>query len=301
MLFKTKNHFREMEKRIARRVAATNLEHFLEQSAHHRTEPGVAPHDHADPHPELVVSLTSFAPRIPDVHKTVESLLQQTVRPARIVLWISNDDPEAHREPRLLKKQTERGLEIRYCDEDLGPYKKLLYTLRECPNARIVTVDDDTLYPLNFLEQLDRAYRDQPEVVHCHRARYMTLGGQGTPRPYKQWTDDAEDGRTSSRVFPTGVGGVLYFPGCFADEVQDVEKLRQLCPTGDDIWFKAMTLKTGVKCRAIPAMLNFFDRFPTIGGSQEVALKRINKKAGSGNDEHIKATFEHFGLSVPID
>ena len=121
------------------------------------------------------------------------------------------------------------------------------------------------------------------------------------PRPYKQWASDPGDGEPRFRTFPTGVGGVLYFPGCFADEVHDVAALRRLCPNGDDIWFKAMTLKNNVKCRSVPSIHNFFDRFPTLGGSQQVALKRINKKVGSGNDEHIKATFEHFGLRVPAD
>ena len=289
------------ERKLARQVINAGLEHFYEQSALDRTESGVAPHDPADPHPELIVSMTTFQPRIPEVHKAVETLLRQTLRPTRIILWISRYDPEAEREPRLLRKQTERGLEIRYCDDDLGPYEKLLHTLQEFPQARIVTVDDDTLYPADMLEQLDRAYRDQPDVVHCHRAKYMTLDADGTPRPYRRWTREAADGRTDFRVFPTGVGGVLYFPGCFAEEIHDVAKIRQLCPTNDDIWFKAMTLKNRVKCRVVPSARPFDDRFPLLQGSQQVSLIRINKRATNGNDTQVKAAFEHFGLSVPVD
>ena len=301
MLFKTKHHFRALENRITGRVIAANLEHFFEQSARSSTASGVTAHDPADPHPELIVSLTTFPPRIPDVYKVVESLLQQSLRPARVLLWIARDDLEARHEPRLLKQQTERGLEIRYCDEDLRSYKKLLFTLREFPQARIVTVDDDTLYPVDFLEKLDRAYRDQPDVVHCHRARLMDIGPQGTPRPYKQWKVYGDDGRVGFQVFPIGVGGVLYPPGCFADGIQDVDTLRRICPTADDVWFKVMTLRNQVKCRRIPSTHAFSDRFLTVGGSQRVALKRINKKAATGNYAQIKKTFAHFGLSVPID
>ena len=122
------------------------------------------------------------------------------------------------------------------------------------------------------------------------------------PRPYKQWASDPGDGQNPVFAFSRpGWAGCSTSRVALPTRFTNVAALRRLCPNGDDIWFKAMTLKNNVKCRSVPSMHNFFDRFPTIGGSQQVALKRINKKAGSGNDEHVKATFEHFGLSVPAD
>ena len=37
---------------------------------------------------ELIVSLTSYPPRFKTLHLTIKSLLDQTVRPDRIILWI---------------------------------------------------------------------------------------------------------------------------------------------------------------------------------------------------------------------
>lgn len=41
---------------------------------------------------KLVVSLTTFGERIFTVHKTIESLMLQTLKPNHIVLWLAEDE-----------------------------------------------------------------------------------------------------------------------------------------------------------------------------------------------------------------
>jgi hypothetical protein len=70
---------------------------------------------------ELIVSLTSYPRRFPILDFAIRSLLNQTVRPDRVILWLAEDDvtylPSAVR--RLA------GLEIRTC-RDLRSFKKLV-------------------------------------------------------------------------------------------------------------------------------------------------------------------------------
>src|SRR5688500_19351966 len=70
---------------------------------------------------ELAVSLTSFPPRFDSLHLTLACLLDQSIRPDRVILWIAHQDME--RLPVAVTSLEDRGLEIRECD-DLRSYKK---------------------------------------------------------------------------------------------------------------------------------------------------------------------------------
>lgn len=55
------------------------------------------------------------------------------------MLWLSDTDKKI---PSSLQNLTKRGLEIKYC-KDIRSYTKIFYTLKEFPNALVVTSDDD--------------------------------------------------------------------------------------------------------------------------------------------------------------
>ncbi|GGK08725.1 glycosyl transferase [Alloalcanivorax dieselolei] len=245
---------------------------------------------------EIIVSLTTFDKRIDNVYLTIESLLQQSLKPDRIILWLS--EPEFRRAdvPHILTLQQQRGLEVAFCPEDLGPYKKFYYTLMRYPHSLVITVDDDMLYPHDLVDRLYRSYRAMPGVIPCLRAHGMRFDSRGEVLPYKQWEKPTSDSAPSLLTFPTGVGGVLYFPGCLDEQVLDATLFRSLCPNADDVWLKAMSLKRGTACRRVPDYGDFKTGFPVVEGSQLHSLKRANKSAVGGNDSSIRAVFDHFDL-----
>ena len=98
---------------------------------------------------EIIVSLTTYGARFYDVYLTIESIMQGTIKPNRIVLWVS-EELKSTTLPIVLARQIERGLEIRY-RRDLRSFTKLLYSLKEFPDATIVTIDDDVIYNYDFL------------------------------------------------------------------------------------------------------------------------------------------------------
>ena len=79
---------------------------------------------------EVVVSLTSFGKRIYDVHLAIESIMQGTVKPNRIVLWLSEEEFKGKPLPRMLEMQKARGLQVEFC-EDIRSYKKLIPALKQ--------------------------------------------------------------------------------------------------------------------------------------------------------------------------
>jgi hypothetical protein len=61
----------------------------------------------------IIVSLTSFPPRIAKIHITINSLLAQTVKADKIVLYLNKDEFKNWKIPEELQKCIDNGLEIR--------------------------------------------------------------------------------------------------------------------------------------------------------------------------------------------
>jgi hypothetical protein len=291
--FKTMRRKARVEREISQlsKVVAVNLAAHFRVAALSKSDKGIANAAVGTP---LIVSLTTHSSRIHDVYLTIESLFSQSRKADRIVLWLSREEFSEADIPATLLMQMDRGLEVQFCDKDLGPYTKFYYSLQANPDALLLTVDDDIMYPVDMIDQLYRAYVKQPDRVHCHRAHLMKTS-DNTLLPYKQWDFDTKVDEASVRVFPTGVGGVLYFPGCFDPEVFNQQAFLSLAPGADDVWLKAMTLKKGVLCQKVNDKRNWIDRFVQIYGSQVVKLKTQNKKRG-GNDTKLKAVFEAYDL-----
>lgn len=245
---------------------------------------------------EIIISLTSYNKRIFDVSLTVESLFQQTLKANRIILWLAEDEFKEKRLPMKLTKLTERGLEIRYC-EDLKSYKKLIPTIQLFPDAIIVTVDDDIIYPDDFLENLIFHHKENPEHILCYRARQFSYNWRGKLRPYMKWKIASHKQPASLSILPNGIGGILYFPGCFDEALNRKDLFMRLAPKGDDIWFKAMSLLKGVKCKVIPVERPFFEKFVVIQSGQDIALYHENISSKE-NIQQIKQVFSFLNLDI---
>ena len=179
--------------------------------------------------------------------------------------------------------------------KDVGPHTKLVYALKEFPDAVIVTADDDTLYPRKWLQELYSAYLKNPDFIHCHRAHYMTFDDDGELNPYLKWKWLSQGIIGPDRaLFPTGVGGVLYPPGSLHPDAVNDRLFQKLCPRADDVWFKFMALVNGTECLKIRP---YFKEFFTIDGSQEVQnLGRQN--VAKGNDDQVRAVMEYYGIKI---
>lgn len=245
----------------------------------------------------VVVSLTSHPPRLNSAFLAVESLLDQSFRPDRVVLWLSGAELAAQDVPASLRKLEARGLEIRWVDENLKCYKKLVHAVEAFGACHIVTADDDFMFPRHWLRDLYRAHRRHPDCIAAYRGYVMSRNGERQLRPYNVWP--AADSVTgdpagpSFDVFPTYGAGAWFPPQSLHARVADPERLfMRLCPTADDIWYKAMSLLARTPAVMVrPRSVTF----PMIylRGAQQVALWKINERA---NDATLKAVFEHFDL-----
>ena len=219
---------------------------------------------------DLIVSLTSYPSRIGTVNQTIESLLDQSLKPDKLILWLAPEqfpNEEANLPQKLLDLQ-DQGLTIDWY-HDIGPYKKLIPTLKKYPDAIIVTADDDNIYERDWLKKLFDGYQQFPHDIQCHRVtkffyngRFNTIAGG----------HDYYKGSSFLNKL-VGLGGVLYPPHCFYKDILNEELFMRLAPTNDDQWFWVQAALHGVRVRVVDQPIIEANYIP---GTQEKGLTKIN-------------------------
>lgn len=115
--------------------------------------------------------------------------------------------------------------------------------MQEFPDAIIITVDDDVIYPKDLIKTLVKTHKCYPNAVCARRVHKITKNADGTIAPYNEWLGEYCGCDTPSHALvAVGVGGILYPPHCLYEKAFDEELIRKLCFKADDIWLKFMEL-----------------------------------------------------------
>lgn len=192
-----------------------------------------------------IVSLTTYPQREKKVQWTLKTLFNQTAEIDKIILWLSEEQYPEKKIPDEIKQYMDFGLEVRFCEE-LRSHKKYYYTMMENPQAIVVTVDDDVLYPEDTIEHLLTKHQRFPNAVVCNQAR-LIQSENGEFLPYRDWGVNISpniDG-PDMRILPIGEGGILYPPGCLHEEVFNRQLIKDIALYADDLWLKTMAMKNG--------------------------------------------------------
>ncbi|MBV9549258.1 MAG: glycosyltransferase family 2 protein [Alphaproteobacteria bacterium] len=224
----------------------------------------------------LIVTLSSIPPRFSTLGPTLESLIAQTAKPDRILLYI----------PRQYRRfpgwngnlpLVPAGVEIKRCD-DLGPTTKVLPAAFELGDhdCSLFFCDDDRLYQRDLLAHFLAAQKQHPDccIASAGKDAYCISPGSKVrsiePRPVRRWrsTDlgfqvrylmqDLWAGR-ARKEFPEpprkvfkcpgyvdlfeGFGGVLVKPNFF--ERSDAE-IPPVMWTVDDVWLSGMLARKNI-------------------------------------------------------
>lgn len=244
---------------------------------------------------ELIVSLTTYGARIFDVHLVIESIARQTIKPNKIILWLDEAEFTNEDLPIVLKKQMDRGLEVRFC-KNYRSYKKIVPTLNMFPDAYVVTIDDDIIYPFDLIERLVKTHRKHPNIVIGCRAHKITKLPSGKLAPYLNWQLSSSDTTVGHDVFLTTGAGTLFPPAILPKETVDESLFGELCPNADDVWIKVMLLKNDVKCGLVDRHRRFDQDFKFIPFNQSTGLS-IENVHNHENDAQLKRALAHFNLS----
>ena len=238
----------------------------------------------------IIISLTSYEARFKELPIALYSLLNQSLKPDRIILWVSEDIKEINNLPYDITQFVKNGLEIRFV-KDIGSYTKAIYALKEYSNSIIVTADDDIFYPKNWLKKLYLSYIAHPENIHVHRAHRVDLN-----KKYDQWEKHISEETARYDNFLTGVGGVLYPEKCFSKEVLRNDIFLKYAPTSDDIWFWIMAIINNRKIRVVKNHIKTLIHINIFKQLFSKNLYKINKNGN--NNTQIKKLLEFYGENI---
>ena len=234
----------------------------------------------------IIISLTSYPARIGTVNQTIESLLNQTMKADKVILWLAPEQfPNKEKDlPEHLLALCDKGLTIDWY-HDIKSYKKLIPTLKKYPEAIIVTADDDLLYDKNWLLYLYNSYLTEKNVIHCHRiTRLYNIGNQLRILDRNLYLNKKncyrEDIKKASYFNKlSGGAGTLYPPHSLHKDVLDEETFMQLAPTSDDIWFYIQAIRNNYRVKVVDNNLYILNYIP--GTQNENCLCRINDISGN--------------------
>lgn len=270
---------------------------FLTKKVFQSTAPGISSEIFGEK--EIIVSLTSYGQRVYDVYLAIESIMQGTIKPNRIILWLSDEEFSKKTLPQTLQNQMKRGLEIRFC-KDIKSYKKIFFSLKEFPEACIITIDDDLIYNIDLVKNLVNSHKKNPNCIWANRIHEMTFDKNKQIKSYLQWNWNSKTGSddTKNNFFTSG-GGTLFPPHSLHNEVFNEETFMAICPTADDVWLNAMARLNHTK------ILKSFTHEP---GGDDFLVNEALQAQGLGvtnnnpinckNDTQIKSVFEKYNILI---
>lgn len=241
---------------------------------------------------EIIVSLTSFPARINDVWQVIECMKRQTIRPAKIILWLSKEQfPDENQIPASLRDRMDGCFEIRLVDDDIRSHKKHYYVSQEFSDNLIFLVDDDLYYKSDLLERMLEVRNRNGKCVVCNYGYIVPYDKDRNMMPYNVWPEQYSYSEDNELFFGSG-GGTLYRPSEMFADLTNKDLFLSLTPSADDVWLNAMARLGGLK----RIMLHNGLPLP-IAEEDNVHLSSTNV-GQSQNDVQIKAVREYYKNKV---
>lgn len=108
---------------------------------------------------QLIVTLTTWKARICNLPAVLDSIFSQTLAPDLVVVNLAFKE--------IVPEQVQAYLDEHKVEINRVPdtkvFKKLLPTLKKYPDACVVNIDDDWLYPPGMLEEFMRIHEKYPD------------------------------------------------------------------------------------------------------------------------------------------
>lgn len=223
---------------------------------------------------------------------TIESIISQSEKPMTIVLWLSiKQFPNKEKDlPQTLLSQKARGLQIRFVNGDIRSHKKYYYAFREFHDSLVMTIDDDILFPSDFLSNIYRESQEHPDnVIASFGFRYQWSKSSNY---FSIDSTPINGGDTGRDLFFGSGGGTLFRPSSLISNLDTIENILSLCPTADDVYLNGLVRisKCGITfCTCNPLL--------SIVNKNDTKLCDYNGELGdkqSPNAIQVKSLVEYF-------
>jgi len=242
---------------------------------------------------KALISLSVLPTRFNGLKPTLNSLTDQSVLPAKIIINLPKAFDRDRSEYVIPRYVMDHPLvEINWIPKDLGPATKLLPTLelyKHDPDQLIIVLDDDQIYSKQMVENYIAYAKILPNAA-------MTLSGWTVPKTF----DHADkhqiygaivriyrrDTSVNSPVQVDCLQGAASFavkPKLFDERVFDFANAPKEAFYVDDIWLSGNLSRTKSAVYVVPAPFRF-GRFVSLRQSTKVGLSSTVNSDNSNNN-----------------
>lgn len=238
----------------------------------------------------FIVSFTTFPARINNVWQVVECMKRQTLKPDKILLWLSKDQfPSEDSIPDSLLNRRDEQFEIRMVEGDIRSHKKYYYATKEYPDDLLFLIDDDIYYDTDIIRRSVKAYIDYAEkCVVCNYGSRISYD-ENVCKPYSEWQSIEGKKAVGKELFFGSGGGTLFRPSDMYEDLTNIELAKRLTPLADDIWLNTMAMKAGLT----KIMLPHGPLLP-VRMKENVTLSSVNNGEGQNNNQ-LEAVRLYYG------
>ena len=155
-----------------------------------------------------IISLTSYGKRLLYIHRVCIDMIKQPIK--KIVLTVYKDDLRYLVSNGEMMQLIQKGyVEVILSHFNLKNHLKYYVTMNQYPNDIIITIDDDRIYPKDFVDILMSSHRKMPECVISNCCVFFD--------PHKEiihfrYTDRVFDTNSHKDAMAEGFAGILYPP-----------------------------------------------------------------------------------------
>ncbi|MEN3753689.1 glycosyltransferase [Mangrovibacter sp. SLW1] len=274
----------------------------------------------------ISVNITTTFSRSSLCAATLWSLINQSVTPDAINLWISHEsylaDSGFDEEPEWVAQlnSIKNIIKVRFTS-NIGPYRKMIPALREANiDDIIVYADDDVIYGENWFAKLYDAYiKCKKKNVVATRVRIRQKNFFGKNKSYNLCKIETQNMLLTSNYIITGIGGCILSKSNINEELLSIDDYKEIAPKTDDVWFSKLVEKSNCNVYVCSEALSDIQEIKhttvalnvsnTIRNVQEnVLFRQINKIITyvlgycgfpiSNNDLMIKQVDEYFKKSA---
>lgn len=201
---------------------------------------------------KIIISLTSYDSRMKLAAKSIYSILKGTYKNIHIVLTLYKDDIKNI--PEELKLFIDNDLiEIIEVDANLKSHLKYFYAMQKYKDNYIITIDDDFIYPINFIENL---------IKHKHKKVIVAARGHILKTSKYDYTSIPIKNKISLNNLGLGAFGIIYPPSCLTlsnDNIKEIEKILH----NDDVYLKILELRNEIPTMILNLPANSYTELKT--------------------------------------
>jgi hypothetical protein len=210
---------------------------------------------------KIIVSCTIIKSRLHLLKQIIMNMFEQTIRPNIIHIFYSSeplyfDDGIDKKTIQALNEEIDLmnyyNVQVIFTEtKNIGPYRKLLPALKIYKNDIIITIDDDCIFELTFIQKYIFQYVKNGCVI-CSGGKFYDIKNYNNNIDHSSilninYTDKSVI--IATNYIPQGCGGVLYHSKMFDTDFIDFDYsiLPEIIQKNDDIFFRNYTFRKNIK------------------------------------------------------